>query len=108
MSQAEDTLEWQLKVSGFHGYVREFRFHKTRRWRWDFAFVKERIAIEINGGIASAKSGHRSMTGVLRDYEKINASMLEIPPWRVLQVTPAQVKSGEALNLIELMLKRKP
>ena len=30
--------------------VKEFRFHETRKWRFDYAFPSHKIAIEVDGG----------------------------------------------------------
>lgn len=32
---------------------REYRFHDQRRWRFDYAFIDQRVAIELEGGIYS-------------------------------------------------------
>ncbi len=32
---------------------REFRFHPTRQWRFDFAWERERVAVELEGGAMS-------------------------------------------------------
>ena len=31
--------------------VRELQFHLDRKWRFDFAFVPEKLAVEIEGGL---------------------------------------------------------
>ena len=38
MSEAEETFAAQLKADGFPPFEREYRFHPTRRWRFDFAW----------------------------------------------------------------------
>ena len=45
---------------------------------------------------------HALPTNILRDYEKANE--LNLAGWLVLIVTPEQVKSGAALELIERAL----
>src|SRR4051812_40706652 len=42
---------------------REVRFHPTRRWRFDFVVIGTKVAIEVQGGLNSAQSGHRSRQG---------------------------------------------
>lgn len=76
--------------------VREHRFHATRRWRFDFAYLQGRIAFEIQGGIYSPQSGHRSFEGVQRDYEKINAAQLL--GWQVFQLTSGDLKNLEFMQ----------
>lgn len=72
--------------------VREYRFHPTRRWRMDFALVEQKIAFEIQGGLYKSESGHRSRSGVKRDYEKFNEAMKLL--WRVFQVTSANLQDA--------------
>lgn len=75
----------------------EFRFNPSRKWRLDFAFPDQKLGIEINGGIWRV-SGHTTGTGLTRDYEKGNSAILL--GWRVLNFTPAMVKSGEAIKIV--------
>lgn len=77
---------------------REYRFHPTRRWRFDFAWPSIKLAMEIDGGTWAGKSGHNSGAGIARDIEKINEAV--ILGWRVLRATTNMAKSGEALMLV--------
>lgn len=73
---------------------REYRFHPERKWRFDFAFLPQRLAVEIEGG--TWKSGrHQTGTGFAQDCEKYNAAAMG--GWRVLRYTTAMVNSGEAI-----------
>lgn len=65
-------------------FVEEYRFHKTRRWRFDFAIPERKIAIEYEG-IHSKKSRHTTVTGYTKDAEKYNAAAKE--GWTVLRYT---------------------
>lgn len=62
----------------------EFKFHPTRKWRFDFAIVEKKIAIEYEG-IFSARSRHTSITGFTNDCEKYNEAVKL--GWRVLRYT---------------------
>jgi very-short-patch-repair endonuclease len=64
--------------------VREFRFHATRLWRFDFAWPESRVAVEIEGGIwvAGAHGRGKHFSG---DCEKYNAATID--GWRVLRYT---------------------
>jgi very-short-patch-repair endonuclease len=64
--------------------AREHRFHPTRRWRFDFAWVEQRLAIEIEGGLWRG-GRHQTATGYRADCEKYNAATLL--GWRVLRLT---------------------
>jgi hypothetical protein len=66
-------------------FVREYKFHPSRRWKFDYAIPDKKLAIEYNG-IFSNKSRHLTVTGYSGDMEKINQAQLL--GWRVLQYTP--------------------
>jgi hypothetical protein len=85
MSKAK--LELILKQKKIE-FVTEYRFHPTRRWRFDYAIPERKIAIEYNG-IMGAKSRHTTVIGYSNDLEKINQAQLL--GWKVLQYTPLNV-----------------
>lgn len=69
----------------------EFRFHPTRKWRLDFAWPEQRVAVEIQGGVfTKGRGGHTSGVGVQRDCEKGNAATLL--KWRVLRFTTVDLR----------------
>lgn len=63
----------------------QFVFHPSRKWRFDFAWPELFVAVEIDGGIfiGGAKSGHRSVGGMMSDMEKLNQAA--ILGWCVLR-----------------------
>ena len=70
-SAPEETLWMWLKFT-WHDYlwVREFKFHPRRKWRFDFANVQARLAIEVDGVVYGArKGGHQTPSGIERDRE---------------------------------------
>lgn len=86
----------------------QHRFHPERKWRFDFAFPAELVAVELDGGIFAAENGqvagkHARGVGRMKDYEKRNAAA-ELG-WFVLCYGPPQVRSGEAAIQIERLLK---
>lgn len=95
---------FQLRAAGIALPVAEFCFHPVRKWRFDFAFVGEKVAVEYQGGVYFAgKSGHSNVKGQERDCLKFStaASM----GWRVLPINAGMVRRGEALQLVEQALK---
>jgi very-short-patch-repair endonuclease len=68
--------------------VAEYRFHPTRKWRFDFAHVKSKVAIELEGGVYSF-GRHQRAAGFLEDMDKYNAA-LELG-WRVFRYGTGQV-----------------
>lgn len=81
----------------------EYRFHSTRRWRFDFALVSQRFAIEIDGGIWT-RGRHSRGAGQVKDMEKGNAATLGM--WSVLHFTPEQVTSGYAFRVVQMLHQR--
>lgn len=82
MSQAEDRFEcaWNANpMPGAGTLVREYVFHEQRKWRFDFAWPSEKLAVEIDG----RGPGHMSVVGFRRTCEKANAALL--CGWRVLR-----------------------
>ena len=101
-SELEDTFAEQLDAVGLDGYVREYQAIPGRRYRFDFCWVKERLAVEIQGGTYS-RGAHARPLGIKRDYEKGNLAIKY--GWRVLQFDADMVKSGQALDFTEKMLR---
>jgi very-short-patch-repair endonuclease len=59
---------------------REYRFDGVRRWRFDFAWLDERLAVECDGGQWLARGGKHARD---HDREKLNAAAVQ--GWRVLR-----------------------
>ena len=101
-SELEDIFAAQLDAVGLDGYVREYQAIPGRRFRFDFCWVKERLAVEIQGGTYS-RGAHARPLGIKRDYEKGNLAVQF--GWKVLQFDADMVKSGQALEFTERMLR---
>lgn len=80
---------------------REYRFHATRRWRFDFAWPAEKIALEVDGGSWTG-GRHTRGPGFEMDQQKSNAATLL--GWRVLHVTPERMRDGSAVRLVALAI----
>jgi hypothetical protein len=56
---------------------REIKLVPGRAYRFDFAHVPGKVAIEINGGnYKPERAGHSTSQGLKRDYEKCNLVQL--------------------------------
>lgn len=71
-------------------YQREFKFSSVRRWRVDFAWVEQRVAVELEGGVYTG-GRHTQATGFMKDCEKYNTLVLY--GWRLLRFPSPQVKN---------------
>ena len=101
-SKGETECAWQIQASGNPHPVEEYRFHPTRRWRFDFAWPDRKLAVEIEGGTYSG-GRHTRGGGFEKDCENYAEAMLL--GWKVLRFTTKMVNSGYALNVTEAMLK---
>lgn len=111
MSKAEDLLELHLKAEGIE-YVREHRFHPTRRWRFDFAMPALKLAVEVEGitWFGKNKNGtmklgrHQSAKGIEGDLEKYGEAMKL--GWNVYRCSQNMVKNGTAIDTIKILCKK--
>ena len=77
--------------------VKEFKFHPTRKWRFDYAIPEHKIAIEVEGGVWTG-GRHTSPQGFLGDMEKYNTATLM--GWRVFRTVPDNLCTNATLQLI--------
>ena len=97
------SLARQCELSGLPTPYPEFRFHAQRRWRFDYAFIAQRLAVEIDGGGFVNEAGIHEDRASRSDCEKLRRSV-GARLARVLRVTPKHVKSGQALMWITRLL----
>ena len=102
----ENHLQWQLEADQLtNGCCREYRFHPTRRWRFDFAWPDLKLAAEVEGGTWSG-GRHTTGKGFEQDCQKYNAAC-ELG-WTVLRGTTTMVKSGELAASVSRIIKSRP
>jgi len=75
----------------------EYRFHPKRRWRFDFAIPKRKIAIEIEGG-TWIQGRHARGPGMAKDCEKYNAAANL--GWIVYRFTTDMVTNGALTDVV--------
>ena len=95
----------QIKVAKLPMPELEVKFHASRKWRLDFAWEKEMIAIEYHGIFGAHKAGHQAVKSLQRDYEKANEAVLL--GWLYLTITAETVDSGQALTWLEKALTQR-
>lgn len=77
--------------------VKEYRFHPTRRWRFDYAIPAHKIALEVEGGVWTG-GRHTRPQGFLGDVDKYNTATTM--GWRVLRTIPDELVSAKTLRMI--------
>lgn len=105
-NSACETLKGQLKVVLKVPFETEYPFASSidRAWKWDIAFLEQKLAVEVDGGIW-VKGAHGHPLTILRNMQKRNwGARLG---WRILSFSTDEAKKGQALSFIEWVLKGK-
>ena len=85
--------------------VSEYRFHPTRRWRFDAAAPTIMVGFEMDGILGGPGGGHQRRRGYIGDRSKdLHAQALG---WLVIRVCSSQLDDGSALPLIEQIVGRR-
>lgn len=90
-----------------HGLPRpevEVRFHPDRKWRFDYAWPKQKVALEVEGGVWTG-GRHTRGAGFVEDMEKYNAATRL--GWRVLRVVPGELFKHATMELVAEVLTAK-
>lgn len=109
--RVEQQFASQVRAAKLPKAVREHVFHepvgeeKQRKWRFDFAWLKEKIAVEIEGGVWS-RGRHVQPAGYEADREKYGTALAQ--GWRVLSVTTRMVKNRLGINLLKRVFALEP
>jgi hypothetical protein len=83
----------------------EYRFALSigRKWRFDYAWPERLLAFEVEGVIIQGGGGrHQRKDGFEKDCEKYAAALTM--GWRVLRLTPRQIKKGMLLVCLEKLM----
>ena len=79
-------------------------FYNGRRWRFDFAWPRRRVAVEVEGGVFS-RGRHVRPSGFINDCEKYNAAALD--GWTVLRLVPRKDWLAGAVPMIKEALAQR-
>lgn len=101
-SEGEEMLALHIRAEKLPVPVREFRFAPPRRWRFDFAWVDKKLAVEVEGGVWNG-GRHTRGKGFLGDMEKYNQAALD--GWRVLRFATSQIRDGSAICALKVVLQ---
>src|SRR5258708_7052655 len=95
---------WVHAIKGPTDVTVEHHFHPSRKWRFDFAHIPTKTAIEIEGGIATM-GRHQRPQGFREDCAKYFAASLL--GWRVFRLSPDMV-NATTLEKIAAFIKQQP
>jgi very-short-patch-repair endonuclease len=103
-------IESQIEQHGLPYPVPEYSFAVLigRKWRFDYAFVQQKIALEVDGGsfgrVIRGADGkfyrlggyHATGRGLEIDHQKFNAAARL--GWMVVRVTTTMIRDGKAIT----------
>ena len=96
------------KAAGGPELTTEYKFHPTRKWRFDFAQVDARCAVELDGGAFLPFGGrHGRGMGMVKDCEKYRAAA--DLGWRVWRFSPKCITTDfikTTIQTFKLTMKR--
>jgi very-short-patch-repair endonuclease len=82
----------------------EFRFHHTRKWRFDLAWPGHKVAVEVDGGIW-IQGRHNRGAAMKAQWEKENTA--QCMGWRILKCEPKEVCREEFAAIVRETLATK-
>lgn len=98
---------------GLRGGLAEYQFRMERKWRFDFAFPKARVAVEVQGAIfgtghkcptcRQTKAGGHTMGAALqKEHEKLNTAAGA--GWRVLFCQTKEIRTVQFAQRVKAAL----
>jgi hypothetical protein len=80
----------------------EYRFHPTRKFRFDFAIPASKVALEVQGGLFNG-GRHTRGAALLKEYEKMN--LAACAGWRILYCVPNDLCTAETILMVERAIR---
>ncbi|HEY4326130.1 MAG TPA: hypothetical protein VGN20_19225 [Mucilaginibacter sp.] len=90
--------EIELKVKP----VPEYKFSKDRKWRMDYAFIKQMVFLEVEGGVWT-NGRHTRGKGFIKDMEKYNEAAAQ--GWSLIRCVPSDLVNGKAIKQLKQIIK---
>ena len=81
----------------------EHRFHPPRKWRFDYAHLPTKTAIEIEGGVWT-KGRHTRGGGFLKDCQKYLQAAVD--GWVVVRITPCMIGRDNLIAIAAVLRQR--
>ena len=97
-SELEETLALMIRAEGLPIPERQYKFHPTRKFMFDFAYPDLMVAIECEGGVWT-QGRHTRGQGFIDDCEKYNLAALF--GWKVLRFTKSMIDDYTAIDMIK-------
>ena len=95
------TLTALAKEQEWPKWVKEYKFHPVRKWRFDLAWPELKIAIEIEGVVYHGAGGrHQRAKGYIEDIKKYRQAALM--GWMLLRYAPEEIHKDLCLVEYEI------
>jgi very-short-patch-repair endonuclease len=104
-SELEELYAKRLREAGIRNFKQQFKAIPYRKFLWDFAWVKQKLLVEIQGGIFQ-KGAHSTGAGIERDMTKLNLATLN--GYRCLQFSRRMIEDGSAVEITRQVLSILP
>lgn len=83
---------WRFGFSDLPMPTMQHKFHPRRKWRFDFSWPAQKLAVELQGG-SFIGGGHNRPVQQQKDYEKQRAAVAL--GWRVLPFNTIDMKDPD-------------
>lgn len=97
-----EALFAHCEAEGLPTPVAEHVFCAHRDWRFDYAWPAQKVALELEGGVAFG-GRHSSVGGMEADMEKYNEAAIR--GWCVLRVFTSKARSARILGRVSRALR---
>lgn len=102
MSNLEEQFLLLIRADKLPEPQREYRFDPKRRWKFDFAWLDKKVAVEIEGGVW-VNGRHNRGKGFIGDCEKYNQAVIQ--GWRILRYTAETINVEDLKILLDMKTK---
>ena len=100
-SRLEFQLQLQIRAMGLPEPEQDYQFHPSRRFRFDFAWVDKKLAVEVEEG---THSNGRHTRGVEFENDCIKYGEAMKLGWNVYRCTGAMIQNGTAIETVQILL----
>jgi hypothetical protein len=102
-ASTNDMIFFQLlKSEGLPIPTPEFKFANDRKFRFDYCWQTEMVALEVEGGVWKA-GRHTRGSGFIKDMEKYNLAACK--GYRLIRTVPTELCTMKTIELIKEALQ---
>lgn len=103
--QGDPVFRAWLITQGLPVPAPEYRFHPARKWRFDYAWLGQKVALEVQGGVFS-QGRHTRGASLLQEWIKLNTAAAM--GWRIIYCQPSDLMTAQTAEFIRQALNFTP